>query len=63
VGKFSYLQLPLGIACVPDIFHAKISKLMVTLEFMQAYIDDLLCITKGSMDDHLMKLRQVLIRL
>jgi len=27
------------------------------------YIDDLLCITKGSLDDHLAKLRRVLIRL
>ncbi len=39
------------------------SKLMVALEFVQAYIDDLLCITKGSLDDHLSKLRQVFIRL
>ena len=36
---------------------------MVTLEFIQTYIDDLLCITKGSLDDHLAKLRRVLIRL
>ena len=30
------------------------------LEFVKAYIDDLLCITKGSFEDHLSKLRQVL---
>ena len=40
-----------------------ISELMVTLEFIGAYINDLLCITQGSLDDHLLKLRQVLIRL
>ena len=62
-GKYSYLQLPMGITCSPDIFQAKMSKLMVALEFVRAYIDDLLCITKGSLDDHLSKLRQVLIRL
>ncbi len=39
------------------------TELMVTLEFILAYIDDLLCITKGSLDDHLSKLRKVLIRL
>ena len=53
----------MGIACSPDIFKAKVSELMVALEFIQAYIDDLLCITKGSLDDHLSKLRKVLIRL
>ena len=50
----------MDIACSPDIFQAKMSELMVAHEFIQAYI---LCITKGSLDDHLSKLRQVLIRL
>ncbi len=47
-GKYSYLRLPMGIACSPDIFQAKMSELMVTLEFFQAYIDDLLCITRAA---------------
>ena len=34
-----------------------------TLEFVRTYLDDLLCITKGSLEDHLDKLRQVLTRL
>ncbi len=63
LGKYSYLQLPMGIASSPDIFQAKMSELMVALEFVQAYINDLLCIIKGSLDDHLSKLKQVLIRL
>ena len=62
-GKYSYLRLPMGITCSPDIFQAKMSELMVALEFIQAYIDNLLCITKDSLDDHLSKLRQVVIRL
>ena len=33
-GKYSYLQLPMGIACSPDIFQAKMSELMVALEFV-----------------------------
>ena len=53
----------MGIAGSPDIIQAKMSELMVALEFVRAYIDDLLCIAKGSLDDHLSKLRQVLIRL
>ena len=55
-GKYSYLRLPMGVACSPDIFQAKMSELMGTLEFVRTYIDDLLCITKGSLDDHLSKL-------
>ena len=55
-GKYSYLRLPMGVACSPDIFQAKMSELMATLEFIQTYLDDLLCIAKGSLDDHLAKL-------
>ena len=59
-GKYSYLRLPMGIAGSPDIFQAKMTELMATLEFVRAYIDDLLCITKGTLDDHLAKLDLVL---
>ena len=54
--SYSYLRLPMGVAGSPDIFQAKMSELMGTLEFVRTYIDDLLCITKGSLDDHLSKL-------
>ena len=36
---------------------------MATLEFVRTYLDDLLCISKGNLDNHLAKLRRVLIRL
>ncbi len=36
---------------------------MATLEYVRAYIDNLLVITKGSLDDHLDKLKQVFIQL
>ena len=62
-GKYSYLRLPMGIAGSPDIFQAKMMELMATLEFVRAYIDDLLCITKGTLDDHLAKLDLVHSRL
>ena len=62
-GKFSYLRLPMGVTCSPNIFQAKMSGLMGTLEFMRTYIDYLLCITKSSLDDHLSKLKRVFIRL
>jgi hypothetical protein len=37
--------------------------LMEALEYVRAYIDDLLVITRGSLEDHLEKLREVLRRL
>ena len=62
-GKYSYLRLPMGICGSPDIFQSKMMELMATLDFVRAYIDDLLCITKGDLDDHLAKLKLVLTRL
>eukprot|EP00804_Cyclotella_cryptica_P026180 CCRYP_009767-RA/>CCRYP_009767-RA protein AED:0.33 eAED:0.33 QI:0/0/0/1/0/0/3/0/304 len=38
-------------------------ELMVALEFVRTYLDDLLCITRASLDDHLDHLRLVLSRL
>ena len=57
------LRLPMAIACSPDIFQAKMSELMVAFEFVRVYLDDLYYITKSNLDDHLSKLRKVLIRL
>jgi hypothetical protein len=62
-GKYSYKRLPMGVAGSPDIFQSKMSELMATLEFVRTYLDDLLCITKGDLEDHLQHLRKVLIRL
>ena len=53
----------MGIAGSPDIFQAKMSELMVALDFATPYLDDLLCITKASLDNHLVHLRLVLTRL
>ncbi len=42
LGKYSYKQLPLGIAGSPDIFQGKMLELMESLEYVRAYLDDLL---------------------
>jgi hypothetical protein len=39
------------------------SELMKSLEYVQAYLDDLPCISKSSLEDHLEKLEEVLRRL
>ncbi len=52
-GKYSYKRLPLGIAGSPDIFQGKMLELMESLEYVRAYPDDILCISKLSLEDHL----------
>jgi len=53
----------MGYAGSADIFQAEMMKLMEALEYVRAYIDDLLVITRGTMEDQLEKLREVLRRL
>ena len=63
LGKYEYQRLPMGLCNIPDIFQEKMSSLMAGLEFVRAYIDDLLIISKPIWDDHLTKLETVLKRL
>jgi hypothetical protein len=62
-GKFSYQRLPMGFSGSADIFQVEMGNLMATLEYIRVYIDNLLIIAKGSLDDHLDKLKQVFILL
>ncbi len=62
-GKYSYKKLPMDIAGSPHIFQSKMLELMEDLEYVRAYLDDLLCISRSSLEDHLEKLEEVLRRL
>jgi len=62
-GKCEHQAIPMGLCNSPDIFQEKMSELMEGLEFVRTYIDDLLCLTKGSYEDHLEKLELVLEKL
>jgi hypothetical protein len=42
------------------LFQATMMELMEPLEYIQAYIGDLLCISRNSLEDHLEKLEEVL---
>ena len=55
-GNYSYLRLPIGIACSPDIFQVKMSKQIVAMELIYAFIDDLLFIVSVNMSSHLPKM-------
>ncbi len=59
-GKYSYKQIPMGIVGSTDIFQGKMLELMESLEYVRAYLDDHLCISKLSLEDHLEKLEEVL---
>ena len=62
-GKYEYQRLPMGLSNSPDIFQEKMSILMSDLEYVRAYIDDLLVISKDDWTDHLEKLEEVFKRL
>ncbi len=62
-GKYEYLRLPMGLCNSPDIFQEKINSLMAGLEFVRAYLDDLLIISKKSFEEHLEHLEQAFTRL
>ncbi len=62
-GKYSYKRLPMGFGGSADIFQAQMMDLMASLEYVRAYIDDLLIITKGTLDDQIEKIKIVIARL
>ena len=51
-GKYEMQRLPMGLCNSPDIFQEKMSELFDGFEFVRTYINDLLCLTKGSFEDH-----------
>ena len=53
----------MGLCNSPDIFQEKMGNLYQDLEYVRAYIDDLLVVTNGTLEDHLEKLTEVLKRL
>ena len=62
-GKYSYNRLSMGFGGSADIFQAQMMGLMASLDYVQAYIDDLLVITRRNIEDHISKLETVLIQL
>ena len=48
-GKYEYLRLPMGLCNSPDIFQEKLNELMDGLEFLRAYLDDVLIPSKTAL--------------
>ena len=61
--KYSYIRLSIDITGSPDNFQATMSDLVVALASVRTNLDDLLCITKACLDDHLNHFRLGLTRL
>ena len=53
----------MGVADSPDIFQQKMNNLFQGFEFIPAYIDDLLILTKGDWTDHVQNLELTLNKL
>ena len=62
-GKYKYLKLPMGLCNSLNIFQEKMNKLFSGFNYVGAYIDGLLVITKGSFEEHLNHLDTVLEKL
>ena len=63
MGKYEYCRLPMGLCNSPDIFQEKVNNIFSDLEYVRAYIDDILCLTKGDFKDRLDKLEIIFQRL
>jgi hypothetical protein len=50
----------MGTAGSTGIFQGKIFELMESLQYVRVYLDDLLCISRNGLEDHLEKLDEVL---
>jgi hypothetical protein len=53
----------MGIVGSFDFFQGKMPQLKESLEYVQAYLDDLICISRSSLENHLEKLEEILRRL
>jgi len=62
-GKCEMQRLPMGLSNLPNIFQEKMSKLFEGFKDIQAYIDNLLLLTKESFNKHCEHLDRVLTRL
>ena len=62
-GKYSYVNTIGGCGLSRHLSIKKVRAYGSTLEFVQTYLDNSLIITMASFDDHLKKLRIVLIKL
>ena len=62
-GKYVYLNMPMGLNISVDVFQRELSRLFQGIPFVLVYIDDILIITKGTFEQHIEAVKQVLVKL
>ena len=62
-GKYEYQRLPMGLCNSPDIFQEKMTLLLEGLDSVRVYIDDVLHVTKGTWEEHITGLDEILSRI
>ena len=62
-GKYEYSHPPMGVCIAPDVFQDRMSSLFDDLEAVRVYIDDLLIVTSGTFEEHLLEVEKVMQRL
>ena len=62
-GKYAYRRMPMGLSIAPDVFQHRMDELLGDLPYVLLFIDDILVWTKGSYDEHVAQLNEVLGRL
>ena len=55
-GKYQYRHLTMEVSNSPELFEEKMNEMFRGFEFIQAYINNLLIITKDNLSHHLEKL-------
>ena len=62
-SKYVYLKMPMGLNISADVFQRELSRLFQGMPYVLVYIDDILVITKGTFEQHLKAVQQVLEKL
>ena len=58
-GKFRYTCLPMGMVISGDVFQSKVYDLIVDIDGVRTYIDNILCIGKGTFAEHLKQVEEI----
>ena len=58
-SKFRYIYLPIGMVISGDVFQSKVYDLIGNIEGIRTCIDNILCIGKGTFNEHLNQLEEI----
>ena len=62
-GKYRYKRLPMGVKVAVDVFQEVMTELFSDLDYVRVYLDDILIIDNGTLEDRMQKVNVCLERL